>query len=230
MITLAYWFNDINELRWGIRRHRRNRAFQPFSICGIGGFGSDSIACCTRGGTIYTFPSKEAIASAPVELNGRIIYNLPLGNGVDDGVARYVQGFAAGCIRVKTWGVRSNTRPVWNIMPIFFLALPGGAVDCFTCDAENSYSNASSLPSERHKALLLLLLSNGTLAQLFQLLSSIDQLNAKSSLWEASKELQTHPLSPDEFVKRIMEEEVEGFQNLYELVQDLIVGRHISIA
>ncbi len=230
VITLAYWFNETNEFKWGIR-HRGNGGIQPLSACGIGGFGSlvsernDSIACCTRGGTIYTFPAKPDTASVPVDLNTTIMYDLPLGNGVDDGVARYIQGFAAGYIRVKTWGVRSNTKPVWNSIPIFFVALPGGAVDCFTCDAKNPY-HTSTMPSGRYEALLSRLLSNGALAQLFQLLSAVDQLDTNGSLWEASKELQTQPLSPDDFVKRIVEEDLDGFQNLYELVQDLIVGRH----
>ena len=234
IVTLHYERKASHDLCWGLK-HQDNQIMMPYPSCGMGIFHSEdtvgdvqAIACCMRSGSTMMFPV--GCDSSFKTSNEVISYNIPLdAGGIDDDSVRYAQGFAAGYIRVRTWGLRSGAEHK-NVTPVIFHAWPGGVIDCYACHTPESSTgdNRSEKVNDVNGQLFRTLLSNGALKDLLNLLS-LDHSNPQpgSLLQKASEEYKACIHSDDELLTNIVKGKIDGVGSIQRLLQDLITGREI---
>lgn len=226
LATFHYQMHDSKGLSWDLQ-HKNNHVMMPFSsFAGAGLFdvepsspNSQSIVCCLRGGTAIVVPIKNAERES--SHRDIFLYSTPFDSaGIDDDSVRFVQGFTAGNVRIRSWGQSSSSEPTARLK-MFFQAWSCGTIDCYTCDpqdrsAKNSHARISQV--YRH------LLSNGALGMLTNHLSSDQsQLEAGSLLFQTSKEYRNTTYSDADLLDRIISGDSDT-SSTRELLRRLLTG------
>ena len=188
-------------LSWGLQ-HNRNHIMMPFpSFAGAGIFDTESsssssqfIACCLRGGTVIVIPVKH---SQNFSCNDVLLNNTSFDSaGIDDDSVRFIQGFTAGNIRVRSLG-QSLPDPK-RLLKIYFQAWSCGTIECYTCDPQyRGLQGPDDMTSQVYRELK----SNGALERLISLLTSDhSHLEAGPLLQQASREYRRAMDSNEDFM------------------------------
>jgi hypothetical protein len=211
--TFHFKVDESRGFCWGMI-HKNNHVNLPnASCCGIGlvhtgDFANKEtiVACSLRAGTTILVPTSGKFSSNQQAQNVTI-HSLSFdATGVDDDSIRYLQGFAAGDIYVKSWG-RTSLLGEREKMPIFFQAWANGYIDCFVCHVEDAYYPKLEKQDERKRYLFQRLLSNGALGALCNLLSLDHSYRPINSLLkQASEEYKLMSCTEEELVSKLIEE------------------------
>ena len=226
LATFHYQMHHSKGLCWDLQ-HKNNHVMMPFSsFAGAGLFdvepsspNSQSIACCLRGGTAIVVPIKHAETESSHP--NIFVYSTPFDSaGIDDDSVRFVQGFTAGNIRVKSWGQSSPLEPTLRLK-MYFQAWSCGTIDCYTCDLQDrSAKNSNARISQVYRHLL----SNGALGMLTNHLSlDQSQLEAGSLLSQASQEYKKTTYSDADLLDRIISGDSD-IPSTRELLHRLLTG------
>jgi len=224
LVTFHYQM-DATGFSWGLQ-HENNHVMMPFSsFAGAGIFdaeplssSSQSIACCLRGGTVIIVPLKRAQNFSCYDI---LLNSTPFDSaGIDDDSVRFVQGFTAGNVRVRSLG-QSLPDPKVHLKKMYFQAWPCGTIDCYACDLQcRSLNGSDDMMSEIHQRLL----SNGALGRLSSLLS-LDHSNTEAGalLQKASIEYKKVMESNEDFIDHIISGDSDTSSSR-QLLEQLLMG------
>jgi hypothetical protein len=225
---MYYERNKSRRLGWGLKG-KNDQIAMPFPSCGIGlvnfeeeGKCVHSLACCLRSGSTMTIPTRSS--SFPSPSKEAVVHCLPfdVDDDFDDNV-HYVQGFAAGNIRPRTWGNKSIAAHSM-LIPCFFQAWPGGVIECYAY----SVPIVTHSTNYRNGQLYRELHSNGALEDIINLLSlDHGHLRPESVLRRASEDYKLRIQSGEELVERIVEGNVEGLGTIKLLLERFVKGAEI---
>lgn len=205
LCSFSYYVDPIKGFCWKSNPTNSNLMLPFASSVGIKSFMQSSassksipfFACCLRSGNLVFGPLSDSETKNDIHL-----HNIPSDHaGFDDDTIKYVQGFTAGNVLVKTWGVSNS----YSEQPCFFVANPNGSIDCYRIGSSREEWNSKE---ERRKQILHELHSNGTIQRLIELFS-VDNAEAQvdSTLFtQASREYQKLHLSEEDLLKQILEE------------------------
>jgi len=180
----------------------------------------NSIACCSRGGIVWVLPTRSFNYNSDTDcdINEEVImYQMPYDQfGDDDGLPRYMQGFAAGYVKMKCW----RSREV-RVEPLIFHAWSGGLIDVYACDMAMELEQ----PDIMNKTLFDLLLDNGAIHQLVKYLlgQECDNINDINTdlLEKARKECNDAGQSVNDIVEQMKIDGVRGFEAFNDLIYTL---------
>jgi len=220
---------------WGIV-HENNHVMLPnANCCGLGLVHTADIAnkemivaCCLRAGTTLLIPTTSGKSISNHDFKNVTIHSLSFdATGVDDDSIRYVQGFAAGNIYVRSWG-RTSLLGDREKMPIFFQAWANGYIDCFVCQVEDMRCPKHQKRDEREQYLFQRLLSNGAIGTFCNLLSLNHSDRPMTSLLkQASEEYKLLSCSEEDLISKIMQEQ-NDVQSIRILLFKMVSGCDIK--
>lgn len=206
LCSFSYYVDPVKGFCWKSNPTNSNLMLPFASSAGVKTFMQSStssksipfFACCLRSGSLVFGP-----LTANAETKNDIhLHNIPSDTaGFDDDTIKYAQGFTAGNIFVKTWGVSNS----YSEQPCFFVAWPNGSIDCYRIGSSQEEWNSKE---GCRKQILHELYSNGTIQRLIELFS-VDgsETQVETSLFtQASREYKKINLSEEDLFQQILEE------------------------
>lgn len=234
VVTFHYRIEESRGFCWGLA-HKNNHVMIPnASCCGLGIIQTGDVsnketivACCLRAGTTVLLPT--STTSKMRKTKHLTVYSSAFdATGIDDDGIRYVQGFAAGNICIRTWG-RTSLLGDREKVPIFVQAWANGYIDCFICDVDYiDEPNVGSM-KDRRTYLFRRLLSNGTIGALCCLLSlDHSEEEGDSLLKKASAEYKLLNCTEEELLSKINGNSKE-VKVIRQLLLNLVSGNECDI-
>jgi hypothetical protein len=233
IITFHFKIDESRGFCWGIIDEKNHVLLPNANCCGFGlvhmgnNFGNSKetiVVCGLRAGTTLLVPTSDKTTPKQQRKNVTI-HSLSFdATGVDDDSIRYIQGFVAGDIYVRSWG-KTSLLGEREKMPIFFQAWASGYIDCFVCQVEDVNHPKLENQNERNKRLFQRLLSNGAIGALCHLLS-LDHSHrpTNSLLKQASEEYKLLSCKGEDLMLKMMEEQNEDVQSIRVLLFKLVSG------
>ncbi len=220
----------MNRFEWGVK-YNNDQIAVSFPSCGMGlvkfNYGRNGIGsrvCCLMSGTTIVIPDEKSTTLSQSEEALIHCPHFDLGDIFEDSI-NFVQGFAAGNIRPRTWGNKSSITTKNMPIPCFFQAWPGGVIECYTFTGPND----RSMENNRYRELCGELYSNGAMQDILQLLSlDYDHLGAESLLRKAAEEYKLIKQKDDNAINQVLKGDIKGFDMIKLLFESLIKGEKIS--